>query len=142
MKNAVVALIALAAAAAFAASEKPWTAPTRAAARKNPVPMNETSLALGRAVYERECIDCHGANGKGDGRVAKKLEKRPSDLSNPGLREQTDGALLWKVTEGHDPMPTFKNTTSEQERWPVINFIRSLASKPAGSDQPKGKSKP
>jgi len=138
----IIALFALLAAAAYCADEKPWVAPARAAARKNPVAVNETSLALGKAVYERECIDCHGATGSGSGRLAKKLEKRPGDLSSPKMWEQTDGALLWKVSEGHDPMPAFKNTTSDQERWPVINYIRSLAPKPGDPEQRKGKTKP
>jgi len=123
-------------------SADPWVAPARAAARKNPVAANETSIALGRKSYERHCLVCHGEKGKGDGSAAAKLEKRPSDLSNPKLWEQSDGALLWKVTEGHKPMPTFKNLTSNEERWPIINYLRTLAPKPAAPDQPKEKTKP
>ncbi|MGZ4964237.1 MAG: c-type cytochrome [Limisphaerales bacterium] len=116
--------------------------PARAAAKKNPVAVNETSIALGKKIYERQCLTCHGAKGKGDGPTAAKLEKRPGNLSNPKLWEQSDGALLWKVKEGHRPMPTFKNIMSDEERWPVINYIRTLAPKPAASDQPKKESKP
>jgi len=123
-------------------SADPWVAPARAAARKNPVAANETSIALGKKTYERHCLVCHGKEGKGDGSTAAQLEKRPSDLSNPKLWEQSDGALLWKITEGHKPMPTFKDLTSDEERWPVINYIRTLAPKPAASDQPKGRAKP
>lgn len=115
-----------------------WVAPARAAARKNPVAANETSIALGKKTYERHCLACHGKKGKGDGPTAGKLEKHPRDLSNPKLWEQSDGALLWKVTEGHKPMPTFKNLTSDEERWPLINYIRTLAPKPAVPNQPNG----
>jgi mono/diheme cytochrome c family protein len=119
-----------------------WMAPTRAAAKKNPVAANETSIALGRRIYERQCLACHGVKGKGDGPVATHLEKRPGNLASPKLWEQSDGALFWKVNEGHRPMPTFKNVMSDEERWPVINYIRTLAPKPAASDQPKKESKP
>lgn len=119
-----------------------WTAPARAAKNKNPVAANETSIALGKRSYERHCLSCHGAKGRGDGSAARQLEKHPSDLSNPKLWEQSDGALLWKLTEGHKPMPTFRNLTSDEERWPIINYLRTLAPKPAVSDQPKGKTKP
>lgn len=129
-------------AAILCAEEKPWAAPARAAARKNPVTADATSIALGKAVYERECIKCHGATGRGDGRLAKKLEKQPGDLSSPQTRAQTDGALLWKVAEGHDPMPTFKNITSDEERWVVINYIRTLAPKPVAPEQPQKTTKP
>jgi mono/diheme cytochrome c family protein len=119
-----------------------WMAPARAAAKKNPVAANETSIALGRKIYERQCLACHGVKGKGDGPAAAHLEKRPGNLSSPKLWQQSDGALFWKVNEGHKPMPTFKNIMSDEERWPVINYIRTLAPKPAASDQPKKESKP
>jgi mono/diheme cytochrome c family protein len=123
-------------------SGEKWTVPARAAAKKNPVAVNETSIALGKKIYERQCLLCHGAKGKGDGPVAARLEKRPGNLSDPKLWEQSDGALFWKVNEGHKPMPKFKNIMSDEERWPVINYIRTLAPKPAASDQPKKESKP
>lgn len=119
-----------------------WMAPARAAAKKNPIPANETSIALGKKIYERQCFTCHGAKGSGDGPAAARLERRPGNLSDPKLWEQTDGALFWKVNEGHRPMPTFKNVMSDEERWPVINYIRTLAPKPVSKDQAKTESKP
>lgn len=114
-----------------------WAVPARAATRKNPVAANETSIALGKNVYERHCLACHGPKGKGDGPAAVNLEKSPGNLADPKLREQGDGALLWKITEGHKPMPTFKLITSDEERWPLVNYIRTFAPKPAASTQPK-----
>jgi len=114
-----------------------WVVPPRAAARKNPVAANETSIALGKGVYERHCLACHGAKGKGDGPAAVHLEKSPGNLADPKLWEQSDGALLWKITEGHPPMPTFKLVTSDEERWPLVNYVRTFAPKPATSKQPK-----
>ena len=123
-------------------SVKKWMAPARAAAKKNPVAVNETSIALGKKIYERQCLACHGAKGQGDGPAAAHLEKRPGNLSSPKLWEQSDGALFWKVNEGHRPMPTFKHIMSDEERWPVINYIRTLSPRPAALDQPKTESKP
>jgi mono/diheme cytochrome c family protein len=145
MKRFSTSLAAIVIACAFSfgqgGSEK-WTAPARASAKKNSVAVNETSIALGKKIYERQCLACHGPKGKGDGPAAAHLQTRPGNLSSPKLWEQSDGALFWKVNEGHKPMPTFKNLMSDEERWPVINYIRALASKPAVSDQPKGESKP
>lgn len=114
-----------------------WVVPARAAARKNPVATNETSIALGKNVYERHCLACHGKKGKGDGPASAHLETHPGDLADPKLWEQSDGALLWKITEGHTPMPTFKLITSDEERWPLVNYVRTFAPKPATSNQPK-----
>jgi len=133
---------ALAVLAQTTSPDERWVAPPRAAARKNPVPANETSITLGKKTYERHCLACHGAKGKGDGSMAAKLDKPPRDFSNPKLWEQSDGALLWKITEGHKPMPTFKDLTSDEERWPLINYIRTLAPKPSAATQAKGESKP
>ena len=119
-----------------------WRAPARVSARKNPIPANETSIALGKKIYERQCLTCHGIAGKGDGPMAAQLEKRPGNLSNPELWQQSDGALFWKVNEGHRPMPTFKNIMSDEERWPVINYVRTLAPKPVSKDQTKPEGKP
>ncbi len=100
-------------------------------AEKNPVPADENSLAAGKAVYAKECLSCHGNAGKGDGPAAKDLEKNPGDLSKASMWDQTDGALFWKLTEGKKPMPSFEKNLSEEQRWQVINYIRTLAPKPA-----------
>ena len=42
-----------------------------AAKIKNPVAATPESLAAGKRVYQRLCIRCHGAEGKGDGRQEK-----------------------------------------------------------------------
>jgi mono/diheme cytochrome c family protein len=145
MKRGLLSLSAIVIAGVFAFAQESiqkWTAPARGSAKKNPVPANETSIALGKKIYERQCLACHGVKGKGDGPAAVRLAKRPGNLSNPKLWEQSDGALFWKVNEGHKPMPTFKNLMSDEERWPVINYIRTLAPKPPVLDQPKKESKP
>jgi mono/diheme cytochrome c family protein len=115
-----------------------WKAPARAAKKKNPVASDEKSIAAGKEVYTKNCFSCHGPEGKGDGPAAKDLEKRPGNLSDPKLWAQTDGALFWKVTEGRKPMPTFEKLLSEEERWSVINYVRTLAPKPAGDGKDAG----
>ena len=107
-----------------------WKAPTRAARKKNPIASDAASIASGKAVYVKQCLSCHGAAGKGDGPAAKDLEKPPGDLSNPKVWDETDGALFWKISEGKKPMPTFEKLATEEERWNVINYVRTLAPQP------------
>jgi mono/diheme cytochrome c family protein len=78
-------------------------------------------------LYVKECASCHGTAGKGDGPAAKDLERKPGDLSSPKLTDQTDGALFWKLTEGNKPMPSMREVFSEEDRWTVINYVRTLA---------------
>lgn len=125
----------LAIAAALAQDNKggadEWVAPARAAKKKNPVETNEASLAKGKAVWAKECASCHGEKGKGDGPAVKDLEKKPEDLSAKQTIEQSDGALFWKITEGRKPMASYDKTLSEEDRWHVINYMRSITGKAA-----------
>lgn len=112
------------------AGGEPWTAPARAAKKKNAVPSDDKSIAAGKVMYLQECRACHGDLGKGDGPSAHDLEKAPGDLSNPKLWEQSDGALFWKITEGRKPMPTYAQRFTDEERWSIVNYVRTLAPKP------------
>jgi len=108
-----------------------WLAPARAAKKKNPIAADAASLEKGKAVYVKECASCHGDTGKGDGSAVKDLEKKPNDLTLAKTLDQSDGALFWKITEGNKPMASYEKTLSEEDRWNVINYLRTLAVKPA-----------
>ena len=115
----VIALVA-----AMAAPKEAWNAPARAAAKKNPVAADATSIGRGKSVYVAECASCHGNSGRGDGPQAKDLEVSPGDMTKLG--SQSDGALFWKISEGKKPMASFSGKLSEQQRWDVINYLRTL----------------
>ena len=34
--------------------------------------------------------------------------------------------MYWKITNGRDPMPTFKSKASDDERWELVNYIKTL----------------
>jgi len=106
-----------------------WVAPARAAKRKNPIEANEASFAKGKVVWAKECASCHGDKGKGDGTAVKDLEKKPGDITAAKTQDQSDGALFWKITEGRKPMASYAQTLSEEDRWHVINYLRTLAPK-------------
>ncbi len=114
-----------------AIAREEWKAPARASKKKNPVSADEKSVAQGRKFYIRECLSCHGDKGKGDGPSAKDLETKPGDLSDPKMWDQTDGALFWKLTEGRKPMPSFEKLLGDEERWHVVNYMRTLAPRAA-----------
>jgi mono/diheme cytochrome c family protein len=107
-----------------------WKAPARAARRKNPIPADDRSIAIGKDVYEHQCLSCHGQHGHGDGPAAKDLNPKPRDLADPKITAQTDGELFWKITEGKKPMPSFETLINEEQRWHVINYVRSIAPPP------------
>lgn len=123
----ILALAAFAGLTVLAQTGKPydWVAPSRAAKKTNPVASSPDSLAKGKAFYVRECVACHGNAGRGDGPKAGELQPKPRDVSDPAIQGQSDGSLFWKLTEGKAPMPTYAKS-SEDERWSVINYVRTL----------------
>ena len=107
-----------------------WKVPRRAAEMANPIPADARSIAAGKTDYQKQCQSCHGASGKGDGPRAADLKTSPSDLSDSGLWSQSDGELYWKISEGRRPMPTFSKLLTDEQRWNVINYVRTLAPRP------------
>ncbi|PYK68312.1 MAG: cytochrome c class I [Verrucomicrobia bacterium] len=108
-------------------SKTQWVAPVTEAPKKNPVASNESSIAAGQKIYLKRCVACHGKAGNGDGPDATDLGIHPAKLSDPAVREETDGALFWKITVGKKPMPSYGTRLSPTDRWNVINYLRSLA---------------
>jgi mono/diheme cytochrome c family protein len=106
------------------------SAPRAAATQRNPISATADSIAAGRALYAQNCLACHGETGKGDGPLALNLSVKPGDLTNPALRGQSDGTLFWKISEGHSPMPAHLKLLSTDDRWTVVNYLRTLTPQP------------
>jgi mono/diheme cytochrome c family protein len=45
-------------------------------------------IADGKQKYDAYCAACHGAQGKGDGKLGKSLQKRPADLTQLARKNQ------------------------------------------------------
>ena len=103
-----------------------WTAPTSANKMKNPYAGNEKATLAGLKLYKQFCAICHGKKGKGDGAAGMALKPRPSNFTKKIVQQQTDGTIYWKITEGKPPMATYKETLTEEQRWQLVNYIRSL----------------
>ncbi len=106
-----------------------WTAPSRAARKENPTPADDKSRARGKELFTVGCLPCHGPSGRGDGPAAASLERKPGNLSDPKMWQQTDGAIFWKISEGNSPMPAFQEAFSDPQRWDIVNYVRTLAPK-------------
>lgn len=105
---------------------KPWLAPESAIKIKNPVKSDDAKLKEGKELYAQHCKSCHGSKGLGDGTKAEKIDISCGDFTNVDYAKVTDGEAYWKTTEGRKPMPSFKEKLSDNERWTVINYVRSL----------------
>ena len=95
------------------------------------IPYSAISISNGKNLYRKNCIDCHGYSGHGDGiLVNNELEILPANLTEPHTAYHTAGDIYWWLTNGMPPsiMPSFKDVLSEDDRWDIINFLRTLSS--------------
>lgn len=107
--------------------KKPWAVPDNYKKMKNPDATNAKSIAEGKELYATHCKSCHGTKGMGDGSKAAQLKTEPGDFSKADFQSQSDGSIFYKTTEGRDDMPSFKKKISdEDDRWNLVNFIRTL----------------
>ena len=99
-------------------------------APKNPVPSDAASLARGQELFNINCTQCHGPQGKGDGPVAAFLRnKKPIDLTGPIGISLSDGAIFMTITNGTPGgMPALNENLTVRERWDVVNYVRQLQS--------------
>lgn len=98
---------------------------------KNPVPSNAESIEEGRKLYLRNCASCHGPSGKGDGSMAL-AGGTPANLTDETWDHgSSDGEIFVVIRDGtSSDMEPYKDRLTEKQIWQIVNFIRSLASKP------------
>ncbi len=125
----LILLLALIATQSLQAQPK-WNAPKEADNLKNPYAGNTTVLKEGKQLYTANCAPCHGSKGRGDGPAAAALNPKPADHSSDIVQKETDGSLFWKISEGHNPMPEYKLALTDNQRWELVNYIRTLAKNP------------
>ena len=111
---------------AFTLPQEEWVVPDKYKNMENPYAGDDED-GIGEELYMQHCKSCHGKEGYGDGTKAKELETPMRDFTTDEVLEQTDGELYYKSFIGRDEMPNFeKKIRDEEDRWMVINFIRSL----------------
>ena len=111
------------------ADEDPAPAPINVPARP---PRSAESLTRGGTLYEDNCAECHGPDGRGDWTPAPDDEPvRIRDLTAPWtFRGGSEPDQLWlRLTTGMrpGPMPDYALTLTEEERWDIVGYVQSLA---------------
>lgn len=78
----------------------------------------------GKATFEDNCSVCHGEDGSGDTPIGMSL--MIPDLRSDDVQKHTDAELIAIVTNGMDPMPSFKDKLSADEIKGVVAYVRVL----------------
>jgi mono/diheme cytochrome c family protein len=91
---------------------------------------DSTMLAAGKDIYEGKlkpdvnCVMCHGTDGR-----PTRLGKGAPDLSDPTEdKNHSDEYWFWRLSEKlpGSKMPGYKDKLSEEQRWQVIAYLRTL----------------
>ena len=91
-------------------------------------------------IYADRCARCHGERGAGDGPDASLYKPLPASLTDDQTRQTSDGELFWKISKGRRPMPGYESELTAEQRWQLVNLLRSFAAKPtAGQAAPAAK---
>jgi cytochrome c553 len=103
--------------------------PHEAAEVPNPIDASDESVATGGELYATHCGLCHGETGEGDGPAAAGLAVPPADLHEDHVQGLSDGALFYIIShsEPESPMPAWEDVLDEDQRWNVVNFLRTFA---------------
>lgn len=107
-----------------------WEVPLEAQQRHNPISPTQNSIGRGILIYARNCQVCHGSQGDGDGPSSQSLGVAPTNFLDPAIQRQSDGSLYWKITMGRRAMPNWQLHLSEEDRWHVVNFLRTMSPAP------------
>ena len=79
------------------------------------------------SLYKTKCAACHGADGKGDSPMAKKLGVR--DFASPEVQKQSDEDLFTVTQKGRNKMPGFASSLKDPQIKDLVAYIRGLAKK-------------
>ena len=101
----------------------------------NPVQATPENLEKGKTLFHGKafCATCHGRDGRGLSDIAGLRGKLPRNFTDQAWQAaRADGELFWKITKGITGiMPSMEKRLTEEERWHVVNYIRTLAKEPA-----------
>ncbi len=95
----------------------------------------EEHVAVGRAIYTKNCVPCHGDRLDGDGHFAGAFNPIPADFTAPGtLPQLTESFVFWRIAKGgpglpqegapwNSAMPAWENILEQDEIWATIIYL-------------------
>ncbi len=91
----------------------------------NPVKPTQDSIARGKLLFQQNCVQCHGIDGRGDGPQAAQLSPAPSDFRQH-MPLHTDPQFYAFIHDGYagTAMPAFGSAFSPTDIWNLVNFLR------------------
>lgn len=92
---------------------------------RNPIAPTQESVVRGKSLFEINCQICHGQTSAERGPVGKKLVPPPPGLDHNMVKSLSDSTIFKAITFGFGRMPVFKDKLLPEERWSLVNFLRT-----------------
>ena len=99
----------------------------------------EEHLAVGAAVYTKNCVPCHGDRLEGAGHFAHAFNPVPANFTATGTIQQlTESYVFWRIAKGgpglppegrpyNSALPAWETILDEEEIWSVILYLYEQA---------------
>lgn len=118
--------ILLGAAQSTTPSEQPSASTPRTQAGAKQSVTVDGDAQVGKGLFDKHCVTCHGPRGKGDG--LKIVGAEVADLTSAATQRKLSVDLLTTIHEGRPEkvMPAWKWRLSEEQSKNVLAYVRTL----------------
>jgi cbb3-type cytochrome c oxidase subunit II len=86
------------------------------------------SASAGRGIYQQNCAQCHGVNGRGNGPVSNSMLKKPANFTRPYYGAYDNAMWFWRISEGvaGTRMPRWGRVLSEESMAYLAAYLKTL----------------
>ena len=86
---------------------------------------NEAAAADAGTIYSRQCVSCHGRDGRA--RTRKGRQTRARDMTDASWQDDvSDERLFNSISNGRGKMPAFRKKVSENDIDTLVAYIRRM----------------
>ena len=83
------------------------------------------SIKRGQELYKKNCLECHGEKGLGDGTLAGQQIVKPANLQKT-LKEVEHFEFYLSISQMQGEMPGWRAALDHRDREDLINYLRSF----------------
>lgn len=93
---------------------------------KSPILPTKVNVEKGKDIYTKFCTHCHGAEGHGDGKIAKNEFILGIPDYSTKLKDLPEGKMFHTLTYGKGLMGQHASQLNKLERWQVVQYVKCL----------------